>query len=351
MKLMQSGILLMSALFSITSLSTNYKVTKLIASDISFSAKTVDARLINPWGLTFNDGGDLVITNNDSPWLVTSYKQNGTILPGDLYDIQGGTNPTGLETNFDKRDFIFNVVTNGPSGAARLLFATEHGTILAYSFKVDMSATKVVIDRGTSNGSVYKGIALARTSPSGRQNIYATDFHNGVVDRFDSNFNFLGSFTDPAVPSGFNPFNVRNINGLLYVTFALKMPDPSNDDQSGPGNGYVSVFNPDGSVNKSLIISQGALDSPWGLSLAPSNSTLGNNVLLVGNFGDGKINAYNLNTTPATFITALKDASNNDIVIDGLWSIKFAPNNDRNLFFTSGPNEEAAGLVGFISRL
>jgi uncharacterized protein (TIGR03118 family) len=151
------------------------------------------------------------------------------------------------------------------------------------------------------------------------------------------------SFTDTNVPAGFAPFNVANIKGNLFVTFAKqKLPDLEDDD-AAPGNGFVDEFAPDGTLIR-RVISQGALNSPWGLAVAPNNFGQFSGALLVGNFGDGIINAYDLDT--GTLLGHLTTPTGEDIVIDGLWGLDFA--DGKRLYFTAGPNDEEDGLFGFI---
>lgn len=170
----------------------------------------------------------------------------------------------------------------------------------------------------------------------------------------------VGSFTDPTVDPGFAPFNVQNIRGTLWVTFALQKAPDNADDQSGPGNGFVDVFDLNGRM-LSRFASHGALNSPWGMALAPRSFGKFANALLIGNFGDGTINAFNPGT--GHFLGQLADANNVPIQINGLWALRFgrsAAGHDADgdeddntgrtntLFFTAGPNEENDGLLGFI---
>jgi uncharacterized protein (TIGR03118 family) len=158
-------------------------------------------------------------------------------------------------------------------------------------------------------------------------------------------------FTDPQIPSGFAPFNVQNIDGMLYVTYAKQMGPDNEDDQPGMGNGYVDIFKPDGSLVKRFA-SQGKLNSPWGIAMAPEGFGLGHNTILIGNFGDGKINYYN---SHGDFQGQLKDEKGKVIVIDGLWAITFPGDNVTSinsdwLFFTAGPNDEEHGLFGYLTQ-
>jgi uncharacterized protein (TIGR03118 family) len=316
------------------SAANNYKVKNLV-SNISGLAEQTDPNLINAWGLTFTSSGNLLVANNGSN-LATSYKPNG-IIRHLVFNVASA--PTGLERNNFKHAFLINGVP------AKFLFATEEGKILAFNKKVNRTNAIVVVDR-SSQGAIYKGLTIAEMNE--RVFLYATDFHNGVVDVFDSQFQFVMSFTDSTVPDGFAPFNIRNFNGQLFVTFAL-LGSNGEDDQPGEGNGFVDIFSPNGTRIQRLI-SQGELNSPWGLAIAPPHFDKFSGALLVGNFGNGKINAYALNT--GKHLGTLKDPQGNSIVIDGLWSLKFSDESSNlghsTLYFTAGPNDENNGLLGTI---
>ena len=208
----------------------------------------------------------------------------------------------------------------------------------------------IAVDRSTATDSVgdvganYKGLALVAT-PQGKF-IYATSFRFGRVEVFDSHFNLVNSFTDPTIPAGFAPFGIHNINGDLYVTFAKQGPG-KDDDHAGPGNGFVDVFAPNGDLLQRLA-SRGKLDSPWAVTLAPSTFGAFGGDILVGNFGNGRIHAYN--QTTGAFEGTLHRPKGGPVVIDGLWGLRFAPTSPgagpNTAFFTAGLNHEADGLFG-----
>ncbi|MDB6110811.1 MAG: repeat family protein, partial [Pedosphaera sp.] len=191
--------------------SQGFTVTNLVA-DLPGVAAHTDTNLVNPWGLAFDNPGNLVVADNGVN-LATFYQRSGN--PIDLrVNVPGA--PTGLVASHSPSDFVFGD-TNTATAPARFLFCTESGTILAYHPAVNPTNAFVVVDHSRSN-SVYKGLTLATLR--GNRQIYAADFHNAKVDVFDTNFRFVGSFTDPGIPAGFAPFNVRNIGGIIIVTFA-----------------------------------------------------------------------------------------------------------------------------------
>ena len=193
---------------------------------------------------------------------------------------------------------------------------------------------------------MYKGLALANRTPGGLT-LYATNFRNGTVDLFDSSFNpvtLAGAFVDPNLPAGYAPFGIATFDNLIYVTYA-KQNAQKHDDVAGPGNGFVDVFDPQGVLIKRLI-SGGALNSPWGLAEVPHKfGGFGHNVLLVGNFGDGKINAFNIHT--GSSLGPLDNRRGEPLAFDGLWTLFFF---DDKLYFTAGIGGESHGLFGFITR-
>jgi len=322
----------------LTAANNNFIVTNL-DSDMPGVAPITDPNLVNSWGLTFDAAGNLIVADNGTN-LATSYARDGTILN---FVVNVASNPSGVERNPSSSAF-FLPSTSFP---AEFLFATEDGTILAYNRNVDPNNAIVVVDRSSIN-SVYKGLAIAKSN--GQYFIYATDFHNGLVNVFDASFNFVSSFTDPLIPAGFAPFNIASINNRLYVTYAKQLAPDNHDDQAGPGNGFIDIFGTDSRFIKRLV-SNGALDSPWGLALAPKRFGKLGGLLLVGNFGNGVINIYD--PLSGKFQGQLRNRDG-VIVLPGLWAIRF--DNSLNchrrtvptLFFASGPNCESDGLLGRI---
>ena len=201
-----------------------------------------------------------------------------------------------------------------------------------------------------SSSNVYKGVAEGSTG--GFSYLYSANFRAGTIDVMKGVAaapTLAGTFTDPGLPAGYAPFNIQNLGGKLYVTYALQ--DPSkHDDVAGAGHGFVDVFDLSGNF-LGRVGSGGTLDSPWGLAIAPTSFGSLAGDLLVGNFGDGRINAFNLGTN--TFDGQLLGRDGNPIEIDGLWAITVGNNGSsgskQSLYFTAGPNGESDGLFGVLT--
>ncbi len=311
-----------------------------LVSDVAGRAAVTDPNLVNPWGISFSPSGPFWISDNGTG-LSTLYNGSGAIqgLVVPIPAAGGGSNgPVSGQIFNSTSDFVIPSSTK-----ALFIFDNEDGVITAWN---GAAGAVAVVDRSGS-GAVYKGLALAASG--GANFLYAANFNSGSVDVFDKNFAFVKSFTDPSVPTGYAPFGIATINGLLYVTFA-RQDSAKHDDVAGAGNGYVDVFNPDGSLAQHLV-ARGSLNSPWGLALAPSGFGNVGGQLLVGNFGDGKINAYDITTGKLT--GALTDKNANYIVIDGLWGLSFGNGGSAGstsvLYFTAGSQHESHGLFGSIS--
>jgi len=328
-----------------------YKQLNLV-SDLRNEAIRLDPNLVNPWGIAFPPTGPFWIADNGTG-VSTLYDSEGKPFPKPSAGLvvtvppapgstEGG-NPTGIVFN-GTSDFV--VTQNGNSGPARFIFANEDGSISGWNPNVNPAEAVGVVDNSTS-GAVYKGLALS-SNVSGNF-LFATNFHTGFIDRFNSQFSPAGSFTDPNLPALFAPFGIRNIGGNLYVTFAKKETADSKDDEKGPGNGFVDIFDTNGNLIRQ-VAAHGTLNSPWGLALAPPNFGLFSNALLVGNFGDGLINAFDFTTDK--FLGQLEEKKGNPIMIEGLWSLTFGngglAGRTDSLFFTAGIDEENHGLFGEI---
>lgn len=323
-----------------------YQVTPLVSNDVTIAAPLHDANLINPWGLAYSATGPFWFSDNGTG-LSTLYSSSPSpSIPALVVTIPpavvpGVGNPTGI---------VFNLQSNDFAGGL-FIFASEDGTISSWSGGT--SAIQKVNNH--ANLAVYKGLGYENTG-STSNHLYAANFHTGAVDVFNASFaavSLPGSFTDPTLPAGYAPFNIQNIGGKLYVAYAKQGVSGSTltgDHQPGAGLGMVDVFNPNGTFSKRLITG-GVLNAPWGLALAPSSFGSFANDLLVGNFGDGRINAFD----PATgaFLGTLSDATSTPISIDGLWGLEFgnggSGGNTNTLYFTAGPNAETKGLFGSLT--
>jgi len=328
-----------------------------LVSDIPGLAANTDPNLKNPWGTSVGPGSPIWVSDNHAG-VTTLYDGAGNrqprvvSIPAPASAGPGAVGaPTGQAFNtFDAASPDFAISENGKSGPAFFLFATEDGTIAGWNPNVDPSHAVIAVDRSTATdaagdvGANYKGLALV-TTPTGKF-IYATSFRFGTVDVFDSDFDLVNRFTDPTIPVGFAPFGIHNIGGKLFVTFAKQGPG-KDDDAARPGNGFVDVFAPNGDLLQRLV-SGGKLDSPWAVTLAPPPFGAFGGDILVGNFGNGRIHAYD--PTTGAFQGTLGRPDGGPVAIDGLWGLRFAPATPgagpNSLFFTAGLNHEADGLFG-----
>jgi uncharacterized protein (TIGR03118 family) len=327
-------LLLASATAGMAAGDNQYTVHPL-ASNVVGAAPTTDPNLVNAWGLTASPTSPWWVADNGTN-LSTLYLANGSKL---ALVVQVPVHPTGT---------VF-------WGAARatFVFDTEAGQIRGWK-NTQGNQTVVLADR-SDVGAIYKGLALATTAAGDR--FYATDFHNGRVDVFDSNFSLVtsaGAFEDANVPSGYAPFGIQTIGARIFVTYAKQDAD-AVDEIHGQGKGFVDVYDTSGSL-LTRVAQHGQLDAPWGLALAPANFGRFSGDLLVGNFGDGQINAYEeMANGRFEHRGALRDSDSRPISIDGLWALQFghgaAANNGptNTLFFTAGPNDESDGLFGSIT--
>jgi uncharacterized protein (TIGR03118 family) len=312
-----------------------YQQTNLV-SDLPGLAANTDANLVNPWGVSFGPAGPFWVSGN-ATGVTSLYNSGGTPLPLVVTIPPPGGSPPGTASKPTGQ--VFNGSANFAlaTGASRFIFATEDGTIAAWNAG---TTAALVVDNSAS--AVYKGLGI----DSSQSNLYAANFSSGKIDKFGSSFNYLGSFADPTLPAGYAPFNVQNLNGKLYVAYAKQNPGTA-DDEPGLGNGFVDIFDP-GSNTFARLVSQGVLDSPWGLAIAPADFGSFSNDLLVGNFGDGRINAYD--PVSGNLLGQLSDAQGMAIQIDGLWALTFGNGGNAGsknaLYFTAGINNEADGLFG-----
>jgi uncharacterized protein (TIGR03118 family) len=354
-----------------------------LVSDLAGVAMVQDPHLVNPWGISESGGSPFWVSDNNAG-VSTLYNTAGTPqklvvsipTPGDPTGDSG--TPTGTVFNIAMAAGAFQVSNGTKSAPAIFLFATEDGTIVGWNPGINPAGSDptkagtfgtIAVDNSGNNftepdpakqtGAVYKGLAIA-TDASGQTLLYATNFRTGKIDVFGSNFKAVttlpaNAFTDPDLPKGYAPFNIQMLGGKLYVTYA-KQDDTRHDDVAGHGHGFVDVFNLDGSPGlaggKERLDSRGVLDSPWGLALAPPSFGALAGDLLVGNFGNGRINVFDP-TTPNDFLGTLTDPDGEPIQIDGLWALKVGNGGNggdaNKVYFTAGLFGETHGLFGSLA--
>jgi len=319
----------------------DYDQVNLVADVPGFGAAHLDSNLVNAWGLAAAPTGPIWISAAETGLSPVYDKTGATLRPPVAIptptDSFGGA-PTGIVFNNTTDFAILKAKQTTPS---RFIFATEDGILAAWG---GGNTATLVADRSAWH-SVYKGLAMAKDG--GNNYLYATDFRNAKVDVFDKDFKYVNGkpFHDPGIPQGYAPFNIKSIGGYLYVTYAKQKLPEKEDDEAGPGNGYVDIFWPNGTLVKRFA-SRDALNSPWGMAVAAPGFCATKDVILVGNFGDGRINMY---TPQGIFLGPLKSGWK-PIAIEGLWSIENnIPTADpKQLFFTAGPEDEEHGLFGYL---
>jgi uncharacterized protein (TIGR03118 family) len=372
-----------------------YKTTDLVVNKsplidkngISHTGQVQDPNLVNPWGVTEIPTGSPFWVSDNAAGVSTLYNVPASVpnsvtknprvvsipTPVDLLGRSGA--PTGTVFNIttlpgSTPGFIISGVdaNNKPTSApARFIFATEDGTIVGWNpgvnpkgfdpanagnygiIAVDNSGNNFTVPPSSATGAVYKGLAIA-TDANGQTRLYATNFRSGMVEIYNVNFLAVTSFTDPKLPDSYAPFNIVNINGALFVTFA-KQNAEKHDDVAGQGHGIVDVFDLDGN-QRQRFAQHDQLNSPWGVALAPTGFGELGGALWIGNFGNGHINAFDPES--GKFLSKVRDSKGKEILIDGLWAITFGSNNDNGgaantLYFTAGPNGETDGLFGSLN--
>ncbi len=329
-----------------------------LVSNIPGMAPVTDPHLKNPWGLSSSSGSPIWAADNNAGASTLYSIANGAATPIPLVvqipapgNVPGGA-PTGTVFSGAGNFVVSKGLKSGPS---LFLFATEDGTIVGWNPSVDLFHGVIAVDNSAAVdgagdvGAVYKGLAI--DSASAGTHLYAANFRFATVDVFDSRFTpvkLTGSFSDPGIPAGFAPFGIQNLGGQLYVTYAMQNA-AKHDDVKGLGNGYVDIYDLSGNLVRRFA-SQGTLNSPWGLAIAPSTFGHFHDDLLVGNFGDGRINGFDLAT--GTFTGQLGNGLGGAVQIDGLWGLRVGNGGrggDPNfVYFAAGINDEADGLFGSI---
>jgi uncharacterized protein (TIGR03118 family) len=322
-----------------------------LVSDIPDAAELLDSDLVNSWGLTFGPTTPAWVADNGTgvSTLYSGAVGSTPVAKVPLtVSIPGGA-PTGAVFNSSTG---FVVMSGASSGPARFLFSSEAGNITGWNPGVPPPPTSTQAQIAVSvPGAIFKGLAIADTATGPR--IYASDFHAGQVDVWDANFapvQIPGAFQDPDLPAGYAPFGIQTVGGQIVVTYAKQDADAA-DDVAGPGNGFVDVYGTDGTLLRRFA-SGGALNAPWGVAQAPQGFGRASGALLIGNFGDGRINAYD--PVSGKFLGALRDEHGGRITIDGLWALEFGNGvigTPQTLLFTAGPDDEMHGLFGELTPL
>ena len=349
---MFGAILVMALMISLTGLASaaSYK-GKILTADTAGIAPNTDPNLVNPWGISFSATGPFWTSDNNTG-LSTVYNTSGAIQPI-VVTIPGvggavvGT-PTGTVFNATT-DFV---VTQGTkSGPAFFLFDSEDGSITGWNPSVNATAAVVAKDNSGA-GAIYKGMEIANNGTGNF--LYVANFFSAKIEVYDKNFNLTnlaGSFTDPQLPAGFAPHNIRLLNGQLWVLYA-KQNAQKTDPVFGPGLGLVDVFDVNGNFVKRFT-SRGKLNAPWAIALAPSTFGTFANDIIVGNLGDGRMTAYDPNTGAA--LGQLSGSNGVPLKISGLWALTFGTGGQGGLtnvlYFTAGPNAYQHGWFGSISFL
>ena len=335
--------LLLLPAFAHAQTANSYTQSNLI-SDGSVQARQTDPNLINPWGVAIGQQTPFWI-NAAGTGLSEVYdsgpnKQFVVTIPAAAGSTKTGS-PAGIAFNPSPTDFVLK-----QGGAATFIFGSLDGTISAWN--ASLANAQTLVDNSTS-GAVYTGLAIENSGTSSF--IFAANFRANKIDVFDTKFapaNRAGTFVDPTIPQGFAPFNVHILNDQVYVMYASQTPN-AVPPTTGAGAGFVSIFDVNGNFLKRAV-SGGNLNAPWGIALAPTTFGQFGGALLVGNFGDGTINAYD----PASFVFKgqLQDATGKTLVNDRLWEILFGQNgtgDPNTLYFSAGVNDEKGGLFGAIA--
>jgi len=325
--------------------------TNLVSNRSDVGAKLTDPNVKNPWGMASLLDGPLWVADNGGNAATVYILQNDVPqLEGAPVKLAAQDNPTawaptGLVVNPNPRQFRFEGDNKTKVGAV-FVFASEDGRLVAWNPNAnsDSGIANTVV---TTPGAIYKGLALGTNSNGAF--LFATNFRAGTVEAFDTNFTPAPRlrFVDRNIPTGYAPFGIVNIGGELFVSFAKQDAD-KEDDVAGPGNGFVDVFSTRGELVRRLV-ERGVLNSPWGMTRAPIGFGKFGGAILIGNFGDGRINAFD---NHGSFLGTLRGRNGQPIAINGLWSLMFGAftgADPEDLYFTAGINDEKDGLIGELS--
>jgi uncharacterized protein (TIGR03118 family) len=321
-----------------------YAVTPLV-SDVPGAAAATDPNLVNGWGLARSATSPWWVADNGTD-RATLYTSAGAINPL-VVGVDGG--PTGTVFAGIPDNFLVASTASPALAPANFIFSSEDGMIRAWR---GGSSAALVTAHGQP-GAIYKGLAIAQPTP-GNPVLYAADFHNARVDVFNGAWQDItpgDAFVDPMLPAGYAPFGIQTIGSRVFVSYARQDAD-AEDELAGQSLGFVDAYDLAGNLLQ-RVAQRGQLNAPWGLAMAPSTFGRYAGDLLVGNFGDGQINAYEETASGFEHRGTLRDTSGQKLVIDGLWALEFgnagSNGSPDTLFFTAGPNEESHGLFGTIT--
>ncbi len=326
------GIAIALLLTTTSAIAAGYKIAPLV-SDQAGVAPVQDADLVNPWGLAQVGDTQPVWTSDNGTSKSTFYDRSTGVKQSPVVAVP--TLPTGIV--YTPSSFAFNVTEGANTGPCAFAFATISGVVSCWAPSVDNLNAITGYD-GSAQHSVYTGLAIDGTN----KHLLTADIANNQVQILDKTWNVIGSFTDPELPKKYAPFNVQVLKGKVYVAFTRVR---KNRFKHKKGEGYVDVFDLSGNLQTRLI-ANGNLDHPWGLAIAPASFGQFAGDLLVGNFGDGKINVYD--PTTGSFLGTMQDANGKALKIDGLWALDSGPG-ASSVQFSSGPDKETHGLIGTIT--
>ena len=326
-----------------------YAVTAL-ASDIPGVAPTTDPNLVNAWGLARSATSPWWVADNGTD-KTTIYNGAGVLqqIGGNAFQVVDGA-PTGAVFSGIAGQFQVGT-TAAPTtlGTSNFIFDGEDGMIRAWRG----GSTAALVTASGGPGAIFKGLAISNGAAGPR--LYATDFHNARVDVFNGGWNMVndpGAFVDPGLDAGYAPFGIQTIGSRVFVTYAKQDAD-AEDEVAGQARGFVDAYDLTGNF-LGRVAEHGQLNAPWGLAMAPASFGRFGGDLLVGNFGDGRINAY-VEEADGSFDHSgtLRDTDGKKLAIDGLWALEFgnagANGTSDQLFFTAGPDDETHGLFGTIT--
>jgi uncharacterized protein (TIGR03118 family) len=334
--------------------------TNLVSDLATQGAQITDANLKNPWGVSMGATTPLWVSDNNAavstlysiaPGGTSVTKVPRTVnIPGGRASTGDGPSPTGQVFNPTSG---FMVTGGSGTGPAVFIFASESGQLSGWSpvadpFAPDMATAE--LKPGRTPTAVYKGLAIATNSDG--TFLYASNFHDGTVDVFNDQWQpvtVAGGFRDPRIPAGYAPFGIQVLNDLVYVSYA-KQNAAAHDDVAGPEHGFIDIYTLNGFLVERLA-SRGTLNSPWGMEIAPATFGRFAGKLLVGDFGDGRINVFDP-FAPQRFLGQLRDEHHRAISIDGLWALRVGTattGGTGTVLFTAGINSEQDGLLGSIN--